>query len=442
MAYKYIPLKNETEEEIKIRQLEKLKKHIAFAYEHSPFYRERFDKHNLKPENISTLDDLRKIPLTTKEDLRNYNKKLFAAPQSQWIDMNTTSGTTGEPVYMPQTQHDMKNMAIWGAQTLSLSGLNENDTVHLTLPLSARLWAAGFGFYMCFTSLGVCALRFGPGFTGKSLETIQNTGATAIMAVPSYGIRMGIDKKVLNLDLPIKRFFTIGENILEKDLSKNSMGKKLQDLWGAEVYSCYGATEGPFLGVECHKFAGQHMNPDEVYVEILDPETLEPVKDGEEGLVTVTPIGVEGFPLIRYINGDVSFLVPGRCSCGRMLQRLGPIFARKDHMMKIKGVKVYPEVIKKIVEEFEDVDLFQLEAYTGDFMDLLRVYIPHLPAASGENLREKSVERAAILQDKIRRALGVTLEVHSIDREELQKRVKPPEMRKPVVFIDNRNKTE
>jgi phenylacetate-CoA ligase len=182
------------------------------------------------------------------------------------------------------------------------------------------------------------------------------------------------------------------------------------------------------------------MNPDEVYVEILDPETMEPVKDGEEGLVTVTPLGVKGFPLIRYINGDISFLVPGRCSCGRMLQRLGPIFARKDHMMKIKGVKVYPEVIKKMVEEFEDVDIFQLEAYTGDFMDLLKVCIPHLPGAEDQNLLEKSTERAALLQDKIRRALGVTLEVRSINREELQQRVRPPEMRKPVIFLDNRKK--
>ena len=431
MAYKYLPIKDETEEEIKANQFKKLKKHIEYAYTNSPFYKKRFDKCGLKPGDIKSFDDYRKIPVTTKEDLRENNQDIFAAPPSKWIDMNTTSGTTGVPVYMPQTQQDMKYMGIWGAQTLSLSGLNENDTVHLTLPMSARLWAAGFGFYMCFTTLGCCALRFGPGYTDKSLDIIRDLKVTAVMAVPSYAVRMGIEKKKRGLELAVKRIFTIGENVLEKDLSKNMMAKKIAELWDAEVFSCYGATEGPFLCVECNEFSGQHINPYEVYFEILDPDTMEPVEDGEEGLVTVTPLGVEGFSLLRYVNGDVSFLVPGRCKCGKMLQRIGPIFARKDQMLKIKGVKIYPEVIKKIAAESCNINMLQVEAYTDDYMDNIRVYIP-AKAPDGETMEK--------LQDTIRRKLGVTIDVKTIDEGELKSRIITPEKRKPVIFVDNRKK--
>jgi len=434
MPYQYRSIKEESEDEIKRRQLAKIKEHINYAYNNSPYYKKLFDKIKIKPYNISNYDDLRKIPPTTKQDLRDYNPDFQAAPKSKWIDMSSTSGTTGVPVYMPFTRNDLEQMALFGAQTLSLSGITSEDIVHLVMPMSAWLWMAGFGFYFCFTALGACVLRFGPGSSEKSLATMKNVGATAIMGVPSFLVKLGMEKKKMGIDLQIKRVFTIGENMLEKDLSRNAFSKKIEELWDARLFSCYGGTEGPFLTVECDRFNGQHINPYEAYFEILDPETHKPVEDGEEGLITITPLGYEGFPLIRYINGDMSFLVPGRCPCKKMLQRTGPIFARIDHMMKIKGVMIYPEVIKKIIMEFGEIGLFQVEAYTENFMDMVRVHIPER-----ENV-EKSREITMRLKEKIRRTLGVTLDVETMDSEELQRKILPPDKRKPVVFIDSRKR--
>ncbi len=434
MVYPYKSPKDETVGEIRARQLAKIKDYIEFAYHNTPYYRDLFDKNNIKPRDISSFDDFRRIPITTKDDLRKQNSGFFGAPEEEWIDMSCTSGTTGESVYIPFTRNDMKRIAVWGAQTLRLSGINETDRIHLAMPMCAWMWMAGFGFYICFSTAGVCVLRFGPGFSGKSLEIIKNLSATAIIGVPSYLVKLGEMRERMQIETSIKRVFTIGENILNKDLTKNALGKKLEELWKTEVFSCYGATEGTFLGVECDRFCGHHINPDEVYVEILDPDTLEPVKDGEEGLVTITPIGARGLTLLRYVNGDMSFIIPGRCPCGRMLQRVGPVFARIDQMMKVKGVMIYPDAIKNIIAGTGKIDLFQMEAYTENFSNLVRIYVPSY--ADEETDRKSAID----IRERIRLELGVTLEVKSISREILQGMIFPPGKGKPVTFVDKRSK--
>lgn len=434
MVYPYKQLKEETVEEIKARQLTNIKDYIEFAYHNTSYYKDLFDKNNIKIGDISSFDDLRRIPITTKEDLRKNNPRFYGTPEEEWIDMSCTSGTTGTSVYIPFTHNDMKRIAIRGAQTLRLSGINETDRIHLAMPMCAWMWMAGFGFYMCFSTAGVCVLRFGPGYSEKSLATIKNFSATAIMGVPSYLVKLGEMRERMQIETSVKRVFTIGENIMNKDLTKNALGKKLEELWKAEVFSCYGATEGTFLAVECNRFAGHHINPDELYMEILDPDTLEPVKDGEEGLVTITPLWAEGLTLLRYVNGDMSFIIPGRCPCGRMLQRVGPAFARVDQMMKVKGVMIYPEAIKNIIAGTGKIDLFQVEAYTENFSDLVRIYVPS--DADEETDRKSALD----LRERIRMRIGVTLEVKPISRKKLQGMIFPPGKRKPVMFVDKRSK--
>jgi len=433
MVYPYKHPHDETIGEIKSRQITRIRDYVEFAYHNTSYYKDLFDKNNIKPDDISSFDDLRRIPITTKEDLRKHNSRFFGAPEEEWVDMAYTSGTTGASVQIPFTRDDMKRIAVRGAQTLRLSGINETDRLHLAMPMCAWMWMAGFGFYICFSTAGVCVLRFGPGYSEKSLETIKKLSATAIMGVPSYLLKLGQMRERMQIETSIKRVFTIGENLLGKDLEKNPLGEKLGQVWKADVFSCYGATEGTFLAVECDRFSGHHFNPDEVYVEILDPDTLEPVKEGEEGLVTITPIGAKGLTLLRYVNGDVSFLVPGRCPCGRMLQRAGPVFARIDQMLKIKGVMIYPDVIKNIITETGKFNLFQVEAYTENFSNLARVYIP---ADEDEEISKKS---AIELGEKIRMKLGVTLDVIPVSREKLNGMVFPAGKRKPVTYVDKRS---
>jgi phenylacetate-CoA ligase len=418
-------------EAIARRQDQKIREMVHHSYNNSPYYRQMMDREGLKPDDIETAADLAKLPVTRKADLREHNEKLFAAPRHLWLDIASTSGTTGAPVYIPFTRKDMERIALFGAQTLSLSGLSEYDAVHLTLPMSAWLWMAGFGFYFCFTTLGASITRFGPGFTEKSIGIMQETGSTALMAAPSFALKLGKEIRRKGVPHGIKRIFIVGENVLDRSLSKNQFGKMIEETWNAELFSCYGATEGCFVTVECSHHQGHHINPDEVYFEILDPDTLEPLEDGQEGLIAITPLGVEGMPLLRYVNGDRSYLIPGKCPCGRMHKRLGPIFARNDHMVKIKGVMVYPDAIKNVLTE-NGIESLQVEAVEKDYSNHIRVYIPAKP---GHNTAFE-----AFIQEQIRRKLGVTLEVIAIEEDELNRRVMPEATRKPVVFIDNRPK--
>lgn len=431
MAYKYIPFVETSQQDLKHRQLAAIKRHIKHASENSAFYRKKFTQENFDPDKFSSFEDLKNIIPISKEELRLHNSLFFASPEEEWCDVACTSGTTGSPVYIPVTQKDLKRMAVCGAQTLRLTGLDHRDKVHLTMPMSAWMWMAGFGFYMCFTAAGACVLRFGPGYEQKSIETMSQLKPTAVMGVPSYLIKLGKAAREAGVTKYIKRVFTIGENMLQKDLSKNAAGKKLTDLWDAPVYSCYGATEGPFLCVECEEEQGFHINPDELYVEILHRETLEPLPPGEEGLVAVTPLNVEAFPLIRYINGDISFLLPHLCPCGKMLQRLGPIIARRDQMIKVKGVMVYPDAIKNIIESIGDFPVFQIEANRRDFADEITVFIPQISS-------NKDHENGAALQKALKSHLGVTLKVEVIPAAQLMEKVMPADARKPITFADKR----
>ncbi|MCE1245053.1 MAG: AMP-binding protein [Firmicutes bacterium] len=429
--YQYKDFFRGTVEEIEQRQNGRIREMVEYAYHNSFFYREMMDIAEVKPQDVQTAGDLKKLPITRKDDLREYNDRFFAAPRSRWLDIASTSGSTGAPVYIPFTLKDMERISLYGAQTLSLSGLSGEDTVHLTLPMSAWLWMAGFGFYFCFTTLGTGVTRFGPGFSEKSIRIIQETSSTALMAAPSFALKLGREIKRKGISHSIKRIFIVGENVLDRDLKKNGLGRMIEEAWNAELFSCYGATEGCFVTVECSAHNGHHINPDEVFFEILDPDTLEPVEDGKEGLVAITPLGVEGMPLLRYMNGDRSYLIPGPCPCGNMHKRLGPILARNDHMVKIKGVMVYPDAVKNVLSE-NGIVMMQVEVVEKDFANHLIVYIPAKP---GDNTAFE-----AFIQEQIRRKLGVTLEVRAIEEDELNHRIMPEATRKPVVFVDNRPK--
>ncbi len=425
--YPFEPFNDNDLDKIRATQFNLIKKQINYAYKNSKFYKRMFDREGISPEDIKNLDDFRKIPITTKEDLRLHNKDFFAAPKEEWVDLLSTSGTTGDPIYIPQTKEDIYRVAKFGAQTLSLSGIEKKDTLHLAMPMSAWLWAAGFGFYMCFTTLGTTVLRFGPGFTDKSIETIVNLEATALLSVPSFAIKMGEIIKKRKIKHKISKIYTVGENVLTENLSHNTIGRKIEELWEASLYSCYGATEGPFLTVECKNHQGHHINPYEVFIEILDIKTLKPLPHGQKGAVTITPLGVKGMPLLRYLNGDVSFLISGRCPCGSMDQRIGPVVARTDEMIKIKGVVVYPEKIKNVISNFK-IPIYQIEAYTQNFQDNVRIFIPQ-----NLNISEK-------LSLALKENINVKINVVEIPQEELIQRIHPPNSRKPKIFVDKREK--
>jgi len=277
---------------------------------------------------------------------------------------------------------------------------------------------------------GCCVLRFGPGFGEEQVNTMSALGATVLHAVPSFAATLGLQAAPRRGELKVRKVVTIGENVMTRDLLRNALGRKIEELWGVELFSTYGCTEGPFIAAECGARAGHHYHPYEVLVEVLDGETHRPVEPGELGVVAVTPLGVEGFPLLRYLTGDVSFLVPGECPCGVLTPRLGPIVARTDQRMKIKGAVVYPEAVKEIIRGFPEIDGFQIEVYTRGFVDELRVHF-HAPC-----------ELASALSAALYGGLGISVEALPCTREEMAARLFPPDAGKPRVFLDDRRKPQ
>ncbi|MCD6310511.1 MAG: AMP-binding protein [Candidatus Eremiobacteraeota bacterium] len=412
-------------------QLERLKATVKYAYNNSRYFREKMDRAKFKPDKMKSFSDLKYLPVTTKNDLRENNWDIVAVPRKKWVDLLSTSGTTGQSVYIPMTKKDLRRVARWGGQTLSLMGLKKTDIVQLTLPMGSWLWMAGYGFYLCYVDFGCCVLRFGPGFTDKQIEIMEKLGTTVIHGVPSFMIRLGSAVRASGIRHHVEKVATIAENVLTMDLKKNSAGKMIEENWGAELFSTYGSTEGPIVCCECTEHQGMHVHPFEVIIEILDPDTYEPVPEGERGVITITPLGVEGFPLLRYAIGDLSFLVPGDCPCGAYGQRIGPIYARTDHMMKIKGVIVYPEVLKEIISREPLVGQFQIEAYTENFMDHIRIWC----AGNGE-----AGYISNLLRKKIKESLGISVEVNVVSSTDVAARILPPGKNKPVVFLDLREK--
>ena len=419
--------------ELKARQKANLQQAVKTAYQKSRYYREVMDKLGLTPEKIKTVKDLPAIPPTFKKNLRERNWDFVCIDRGQWRDVYSTSGSTGSSVYIPLSHRDLALMGKLGGETLKLIGLTPRDLVQLTLPMGNWMWAAGHGFYYCYTSLGAGVLRFGPGFTDKQIELLENLDATVVHGIPSFLVKLGEAVKAKGAKTKVRRLVSIAENVINLELDRNRLGKKIEELWGLPLFSTYGASERPFLCGECRLRAGMHIHPDEMLVEILDPKTLEPLPEGEKGLVTFTSFKVEGFPLLRYAPGDLSFLVPGVCECGAVSQRLGPIYARTDHMMKIKGVMIYPERVSEVVAQVEEVGAFQLEAYTENFMDQLRVYFT---VKAGANPEAAAKKLAVFLKHR----LNISMETIPQNDKQLAERIFPPGINKAKTFLDNRSK--
>jgi len=417
---------------LKARQRENLTKALNWAYGNSRYYRELLDQHRINHEKIKDLKDFQRLPVTIKPHLRERNWDFVCIDRSQWLDAYSTSGSTGSSVFIPLSRADLNRMAKFGGETLKLIGLNKKDLVQLTLPMGNWMWAAGHGFYYCYTSMGAGVLRFGPGFTEKQIEIMEKLEPTVVHGIPSFLVKLGEAVKTHKPRIKVKKVVSIAENVMAMDLSKNQLGRKIEALWGVPLFSTYGASEGPFLCGECRMRKGHHIHPDEMLVEILDPNTYQPLPDGEKGLLAFTSFGVKGFPLLRYIPGDLSFLLPEPCSCGAVSQMLGPIYARNDHMMKIKGVMIYPERVSEAIAQFEGVSAFQLEAYTENYMDQLRVYFaPRLesePALTGQKL-----------QNFLKQKLGIKMAVIPQDEQQLGGRIFPTGTNKAKIFLDNRS---
>jgi len=420
-----------TNDAIKTMQEQKLQELLLHLNAHSPFYQELFAKNKVDIHAVKTLDDLTNLPVTTKEDLQQRNMDFLCVDKKQVIEYASTSGTLGSPVTIALTDADLNRLAINEYNSFLCADGSPDDIYQLMLTLD-RQFMAGIAYYSGLRKLGAGIIRLGPGVPSMQLETIQRLKPTAIVAVPSFILKLIQFATEAGIDLnqtSVKKAICIGENIRNTDFSLNILGKKIAEAWNIKLYSTYASTEMQTAFTECGAGKGGHLQPELVIAELLD-ENNKPVGPGEPGEVTITTLGVEGMPLLRYKTGDMCIYDDSPCSCGRTTMRLSPVIGRKKQMIKFKGTTLYPPALFDLLNEMDEVLDFVVEVYSNDIgMDEVLL---HLVPADDSKACDNRIR--AYLQARLR----VSPHVKYLTTEQLLKIQFVETSRKPIKFVDRR----
>jgi len=417
--------------EITHLQQQKLQELLAYVSQDSPFYKELFAKHNIDIKNIKTLADIAAIPTTAKDDLQQRNDDFLCVPRSKIIEYTSTSGTLGRPVTIALTENDLNRLAYNEYNSFLCADGSADDTYQLMLTLD-RQFMAGIAYYLGIRKIGAGIIRLGPGVPSLQWETIQRLKPTAIVAVPSFILKLIQFAKDSGIDVnstSVKKAICIGENIRNNDFSLNILGRKITESWDIKLYSTYASTEMQTAFTECGAGKGGHNQADLVIVELLD-ENDQQVAPGTPGEVTITTLGVEGMPLLRYKTGDICTYNNEPCSCGRTTLRLSPIMGRKKQMIKFKGTTLYPPALFEILNEREEIKDFVIEVSSDDIgMDQVSIYV--VPAELSDECDHRI---RAYLQARLR----VSPQIKYLTTEEIQKIQFSEASRKAIKFIDKR----
>ncbi|MDZ7642324.1 MAG: AMP-binding protein [Desulfurivibrio sp.] len=382
--------------ERKEAQLPILRRHLALAQQ-APYYRELFASVGFSPAELGSLAELQALPLTSRADIDREPAAFLPVTDLRPVDLALTSGTTGRPVTIPYTAHDLERLAYNEMIAFYSAGVRPGDRALLFVTLD-RCFIAGLAYYSGLVRLEATALRGGPGNPQQHWELIDNLRPTVLVGVPSFLLKLARWREE-NGPAParsgVTTLVTIGEPVRRPDMAFTPLGALLQEAWGARLHASYGATEMATAFGECTAGCGGHVHPELMMVEIID-EHGGPAAPGTPGEVVVTPLGVEGFPLVRLRTGDVSRLHLDPCACGWQTPRLGPIEGRLAQRLKYKGTTLYPESVFQILEEVPGVLDFYLEVRASyDLSDELKVVV------GGENIH----------LDKIRYMLQARLRV-------------------------------
>ncbi|MBQ0087988.1 MAG: phenylacetate--CoA ligase [Prevotellaceae bacterium] len=340
-------------EEIETLQLERLQATVKHCM-NSPFYKKRFEENNLKPEDIKSLDDLKKIPFTTKQDLRDtYPFGIASVPLEKCVRLHSSSGTTGNPTVILHTQKDLDQWANAVARCLWMVGLRPNDVFQNSSGYG--MFTGGLGFQYGAERLGMLTVPAAAGNTLRQLKFIKDFGTTALHAIPSYASR--IHEVMEEIGLDPERDTKLRTLIIGAEPHSEEQRKRIEKMLHVKAYNSFGMSEmcGPGVAFECKEQNGLHIWEDYYIVEIVDPVTLEPVPDGEVGELVLTTINREAMPLLRYRTRDLTRILPGECSCGRHHKRLDRMKGRSDDMIVLRGVNIFPIQIEKILMQFKEL---------------------------------------------------------------------------------------
>lgn len=322
---------------------------------------------------VTSVEDFLALPFSEKQDLRDaYPLGLAAVPMEKVVRIHSSSGTTGTPVIIPYTAKDVADWAEQFRRCYEMAGITAEDRIQITPGYG--LWTAGIGFQAGAELLGAMVIPMGPGNTEKQLQFMQDMGATVLGATSSYALLLAeeIERRGIQDKICLKK------GVIGSERWGQKMRDRIKRELGIQIYDIYGLTEvyGPGIGISCDAECGMHYWDDYLYIEIIDPETGEPVPDGEFGEIVITTLVKEGAPLIRFRTHDISRILPGTCPCGSAFPRLDSIQGRSDDMMKIKGVNVFPRQIEEVLQEFPALSSeYQIRISHLEGRDTMRIYV-------------------------------------------------------------------
>jgi len=394
--------RNEMEE----LQLDRLKKTVRLNYEKVPAYRAKMDEAGIKPEDIKSLDDLKRLPFTTKQDLRdNYPFGLFTVPKKELVRIHASSGTTGKPTVVGYTRNDMKVWTECVSRIAAMGGATDEDVAQICFGYG--MFTGALGLHFGLENMGATVIPSSAGNTQKQIMYMQDFGTTLLVATPSYALHIGEVARQMGLDpdkdLKVRIGLFGGEGMTEP------MRQEMYKIWGEnmKVTQNYGMSEliGPGVSGECLELCGMHINEDHFIPEIINPETGEVLPPGEKGELVITCITKEALPLIRYRTRDISRLMYEPCKCGRTTVRMESLSGRTDDMLIIRGVNVFPSQIEEVLLKIPEIGAhYEIVVDRKDHLDTMEIKVE----LADESLLD-SYARLGELESRIRSNLRVVL---------------------------------
>ena len=411
-------------------QSARLIKMVGNCYANVPFYKAKFDEIGLKPGDIRTIDDISKLPFTVKQDLRdNYPFGLFAVPKDRLVRIHASSGTTGKQTVVGYTQEDIRHWSEGSARALVAAGCTKDDYVHVSYGYG--LFTGGLGLHYGAELLGATVIPVSSGNTQRQVQILQDFGSNYLCCTPSYAMfigetvaEMGIDPKTL----PLRGGIFGAEPWTPK------MRAEIERLLDIRAYDIYGLSEiaGPGVSYDCCAVSGMHICEDYFYPEIIDPDTLQPIPDGQYGELVFTCIGKEALPLVRYRTRDISALVREKCDCGRTLVRMLAPKGRSDDMLIIRGVNVFPSQVEHVILEQGFDPNYQIVVERAGNLDVMTVLVELSEAVFSDSMSAISAAENR-LKNAMLSTLGVSASIKLVEPRSL-----PRSEGKAVRVIDKR----
>lgn len=406
-------------EEMRIVQSERLRDTVRRIYHNVPYYRSKMQEAGLTPADIQDIEDIRKLPFTLKTDLRdNYPFGLFTVPMSEIVRLHASSGTTGKPTVVGYTRKDIQMWSEVVTRSLCMAGVHRNDIVQIAYGYG--LFTGGLGIHYGSENLGASVIPISGGNTTKQIQLMEDFGSSVLCCTPSYALNIAEVMKEKNVD---KKNLKLRVGIFGAEPWSEAMRREIESSLGIKAIDIYGLSEivGPGVSCECEHQAGMHINEDHFYPEIIDPETLEPVADGEIGELVFSTITKEGIPLLRYRTRDLTRLIYDKCECGRTLVRMEKCKGRSDDMLIIRGVNVFPSQVESILLEISEVEPhYVLIVDREGTLDMMTVMVEVQEQFFSDEVKKLQELRMKITR-QIESVLGISVNVKLVEPKTIER---------------------